>query len=164
MLSVPPPPKRLSTLLPPSAPRVLSLAHPNATLSSTSSAATSFARYQTYFPKKSISSSTRKGSTCISRVVVSVSCRNELYLRPAVRILSQMSESFRIRLATAADANIIAWHRARMFQDMGDLSAGAFETLRTKARACIEEWLERGGYVGWLASTADELETIVGGA
>jgi len=75
-----------------------------------------------------------------------------------------MSESFRIRLATAADANTIAWHRACMFQDMGDVSADAFETLRSKARACIEEWLERGGYVGWLVSTADEPETIVGGA
>ena len=75
-----------------------------------------------------------------------------------------MSESFRIRLATAADASTIAWHRARMFQDMGDVSADAFETLRTKARACIGEWLERGGYVGWLASPADRPEIIIGGA
>ena len=51
-----------------------------------------------------------------------------------------------------------------MFQDMGDVSDDAFETLRTKARACIEEWVDRGSYVGWLASTADEPETIVGGA
>src|SRR5438552_5003146 len=147
MLSVPPPPKRLSTLLPPSAPRVLSLAHPNATLSSTSSAATSFARYQTYFPKKSISLSTlssielnvgcsafgRRGDT--ARPVSACSAESFgvggldgclVFLSTLTNQLStflcKMSESFRIRLATAADANIIAWHRARMFQGMGDLS------------------------------------------
>jgi len=75
-----------------------------------------------------------------------------------------MSELFRIRFASRNDADTIAWHRVRMFQDMGDVSADAFETLHTKARACIGEWLERGGYVGWLASPADEPETIVGGA
>src|SRR3979411_2293308 len=58
--------------------------------------------------------------------------------------LFKMSESFRIRFATSQDADTIAWHRARMFQDMGDVSVDAFETLRKKARACIEEWLPRG--------------------
>jgi GNAT superfamily N-acetyltransferase len=76
----------------------------------------------------------------------------------------QMSESFRIRLATFADAETIAWHRARMFQDMGDVSAEAFETLRGKARTRIEEWLDRGDYVGWLASPANQPEIVVGGA
>ena len=75
-----------------------------------------------------------------------------------------MSESFRIRFATSQDADAIAWHRARMFQDMGDVSVDAFETLRKKARACIEEWLERGAYVGWLASPADKPKIIIAGA
>src|SRR3979411_2438626 len=72
-----------------------------------------------------------------------------------------MSESFRIRFATSQDADTIAWHRARMFQDMGDVSVDAFETLRKKARACIEEWLERGAYVGWLASPAHRPGIII---
>src|ERR1700731_1722922 len=78
--------------------------------------------------------------------------------------LFKMSESFRIRFATSQDADTIAWHRARMFQDMGDVSVDAFETLRKKARACIEEWLERGAYVGWLATPAARPEIIIAGA
>jgi|ERR1700682_4626380 len=76
-----------------------------------------------------------------------------------------MSKEFRIRRATAQDAEIIAWHRARMFQDMGEIIAGdAFEILRTKTRPLIKEWLENGDYVGWLATPADESATVVGGA
>ena len=51
-----------------------------------------------------------------------------------------------------------------MFQDMGDVFGHAFETLRAKARARLEDWLERGDYVGWLASPANKPEIIVGGA
>src|ERR1700730_7520995 len=75
-----------------------------------------------------------------------------------------MSDTFRVRRANLQDAEIIAWHRARMFQDMGEVSGEAFESLRTKARACLEEWFERGDYVGWLASPVDKPETIVSGA
>jgi GNAT superfamily N-acetyltransferase len=75
-----------------------------------------------------------------------------------------MTETFRIRRATAHDADIIAWHRARMFQDMGEVSGHAFETLRANAQARLEDWLERGDYIGWVASPADKPETIVGGA
>jgi len=51
-----------------------------------------------------------------------------------------------------------------MFQDMGDVSRDAFETLRAKARARLREWLDCGDYVGWLATPADQLEMVVGGA
>ena len=44
------------------------------------------------------------------------------------------SDTFQIRRAIAQDADIISWHRARMFQDMGDVSGDAFEILRAKAR------------------------------
>lgn len=74
-----------------------------------------------------------------------------------------MTENFRIRRATRQDADIVAWHRARMFQDMGEVSGDAFETLRTKARARLEEW-ERGDYLGWLASCADKLDVVIAGA
>jgi hypothetical protein len=65
-----------------------------------------------------------------------------------------MHDIFRIRRATVQDADIIAWHRARMFQDMGDVSDDAFEILRAKARVRLKEWLESGDYIGWLATPA----------
>jgi GNAT superfamily N-acetyltransferase len=75
-----------------------------------------------------------------------------------------MHDIFRIRRATVQDADIIAWHRARMFQNMGDVSDDAFEILRAKARVRLKEWLESGDYIGWLATPADKPETVVGGA
>jgi GNAT superfamily N-acetyltransferase len=75
-----------------------------------------------------------------------------------------MHDTFRIRRATAQDAGIVAWHRARMFQDMGDVSRDAFEILRAKARARLKEWLDSGDYVGWLATPVDQPEMVVGGA
>jgi GNAT superfamily N-acetyltransferase len=75
-----------------------------------------------------------------------------------------MHDIFRIRRATVQDADIIAWHRARMFQDMGDVSDDAFEILRAKARVRLKEWLESGEYIGWLAIPADKPQTVVGGA
>jgi GNAT superfamily N-acetyltransferase len=75
-----------------------------------------------------------------------------------------MPDTFRIRRATAQDAGIVAWHRARMFQDMGDVSRDAFEILRAKARARLSKWLNSGVYVGWLATPADQPEMVVGGA
>src|SRR4030095_16187948 len=75
-----------------------------------------------------------------------------------------MHDIFRIRRATVQDADIIASHRARMFQDMGDVSDDGFEILRSKARLRLKEWLESGDYIGWLAAPADKQETVVGGA
>jgi hypothetical protein len=80
---------------------------------------------------------------------------------PAQRVAS---DTFQIRRAAAQDADIISWHRARMFQDMGDVSEDAFEILRTKARTRLEQWIDNGNYIGWLATPADEPETVVGGA
>jgi len=75
-----------------------------------------------------------------------------------------MNDTFRIRRATVHDADVIAWHRARMFHDMGEVSDEVFEILRSKARTCLKEWLESGDYVGWLAVSGDKPETVVGGA
>jgi GNAT superfamily N-acetyltransferase len=74
------------------------------------------------------------------------------------------SDTFQIRRATAQDADIISWHRARMVQDMGDVSGDAFEILRGKARTRLEQWIDNGNYIGWLATPADEPEMIVAGA
>jgi GNAT superfamily N-acetyltransferase len=75
-----------------------------------------------------------------------------------------MGKDFCIRLATPADARIIAWHRARMFQDMGELPGPAFEILRAKAEAHLVGLLQRGEYLGWLGSPADQPHEVVGGA
>lgn len=75
-----------------------------------------------------------------------------------------MSASFRVRHATPADADTIAWHRARMFHDMGDVPSELFDEFRVKAKVAIEEMLARGEYVGWLASPDDASDNIIGGA
>jgi GNAT superfamily N-acetyltransferase len=75
-----------------------------------------------------------------------------------------VSETLEVRRATARDADIIAWHRARMFQDMGDVSGDAFEILRVRARIRLEQWINSGNYVGWLATPASKPEMIVAGA
>jgi len=74
-----------------------------------------------------------------------------------------MSQQLRIRLATPADADTIAWHRARMFQDMGEVPANLFEPFRAESWEQIYQMLVRGEYIGWLASPEDD-EEIVGGA
>src|SRR5215475_13668279 len=74
------------------------------------------------------------------------------------------SDTFHIRRATAQDVDIISWHRARMFQDMGDVSVDAFEILRRKARTRLEQWINNETYVGWLATPANQPEMIVAGA
>ena len=71
---------------------------------------------------------------------------------------------FQIRRATPADAATIAHHRARMFQDMGELSAEATELLRTKAQPVIASALQCGDYLAWLASSADKPAVIIAGA
>jgi len=75
-----------------------------------------------------------------------------------------MSESFRLRPATLADADTIAWHRARMFQDMGEVPPELFDEFRSRARAALEEMIARGEYVGWLASAENAPDQIIGGA
>lgn len=69
-----------------------------------------------------------------------------------------------MRLATDADAAVVAWHRARMWQDMGDVPPDLFEPLRAKAGAYLKEALASGGYIGWLATPAAAPETVIGGA
>lgn len=75
-----------------------------------------------------------------------------------------MSEPLTIRLATPDDAGVIAAHRARMFDEMGEVPAEAFETLRTKSRERLRDLLTRGAYIGWLAVSAREPDVIAGGA
>ncbi len=75
-----------------------------------------------------------------------------------------MSGTFRIRLADPADADTIAWHRARMFQDMGDVPPALFDSFRAKSREAMNELFAQGEYIGWLASPEDQPDRIVAGA
>jgi hypothetical protein len=59
---------------------------------------------------------------------------------------------FNIRLAKLGDVEMISWHRARMFQDMGELPPELFETFRVQSRDKLRRMFERGEYIGWLAS------------
>jgi GNAT superfamily N-acetyltransferase len=71
---------------------------------------------------------------------------------------------FHIRLATLADADTIARHRARMFQDMGDLPPDLFEPFRVKSRELLHDLLARNEYIGWLASPENNANNIIAGA
>lgn len=72
--------------------------------------------------------------------------------------------SFFVRQARLEDAPIIARHRARMFQDMGELSAAVFDDFLEEARVWLERALASGEYVGWLGVPRDKPELIAGGA
>jgi len=73
-------------------------------------------------------------------------------------------EKFVIRRAEAGDAAIIGWHRARMFQDMGEVPPEMFEPLRAESERWLAAALTSGEYLGWLGSPEKAPETIAGGA
>jgi GNAT superfamily N-acetyltransferase len=51
-----------------------------------------------------------------------------------------------------------------MFQDMGEISAAAFDGFLAEARVWLERALDSGEYVGWLGVPKDKPEIIAGGA
>lgn len=71
---------------------------------------------------------------------------------------------FAIRRAETRDAPIIGWHRARMFQEMGDVPNEQFEPLRAAAEDWSARTIASAEYVGWLASPADDVERVIAGA
>jgi len=75
-----------------------------------------------------------------------------------------MPNAFEIRMATAADRELISCHRACMFKDMGELPPELFESFRVQSRDKLQGMFERGDYIGWLASPENEPARIVAGA
>jgi len=71
---------------------------------------------------------------------------------------------YRIRRATAADAGVLARHRAEMFRDMGELPASVYDTLIDAARAYLTQAVTDGRYVGWVAELDAGSREIIGGA
>lgn len=74
------------------------------------------------------------------------------------------ADKFHVRLATIEDAEIIAWHRARMFQDMGDLKSRLFEAFRVKSCERLRDVIARGEYVGWLTTLKITPDKVIAGA
>jgi GNAT superfamily N-acetyltransferase len=58
----------------------------------------------------------------------------------------------RIRLATAADAALLARHRADMFRDMGRCNAATHGPLMAASAAYFTRAIPAGEYAGWIAT------------
>jgi GNAT superfamily N-acetyltransferase len=71
---------------------------------------------------------------------------------------------FEIRFATTADAEVIGWHRARMFQDMGMVPDDLFESFRATSAERVRTALASGEYIGWLVPHPEHAENIIAGA
>ena len=68
---------------------------------------------------------------------------------------------YEIRLATAADAVVIAHHRVAMFRDMGILEGADAAALAAGARGQLAAALTTGMYTGWLVEHTDRV--VAGG-
>ena len=55
-----------------------------------------------------------------------------------------------VRVATTADAAVVARHRVAMFRDMGVLGAADGDALEVGSRLALAGALADGGYRGWL--------------
>jgi GNAT superfamily N-acetyltransferase len=75
-----------------------------------------------------------------------------------------MKPEIGIRRANIQDADIIGYHRARMFHDMGEIPDHLFEAFRLRSAERLRELLNSGEYVGWLAANAAKPDQIVAGA
>jgi GNAT superfamily N-acetyltransferase len=75
-----------------------------------------------------------------------------------------MSDTIEVRLATTADAPVLARHRAEMFRDMGNLADDHYGPLLAAAERELAAWLASGDYVGFIASPHARPGEIVAGA
>ena len=75
-----------------------------------------------------------------------------------------MAEGIVVRLATEADAPVVARHRVAMFRDMGTLPAEQGPPLLAAAEPYFRRAIPEGTYVGWLAAPAGRPGDIVAGA
>jgi GNAT superfamily N-acetyltransferase len=70
---------------------------------------------------------------------------------------------FDVRWATAADADVIARHRAEMFSDMGHLPQPLYPDLVARTVTYLREAIPRAEYIGWLASSNDTPDVVIAG-
>lgn len=72
-----------------------------------------------------------------------------------------MSDAIDVRLATTADAPVLARHRASMFRDMGELQDNQYGAMLAAAENDLAAWLVTGDYVGFVASPRSRPGEIV---
>ena len=75
-----------------------------------------------------------------------------------------MNPEIAVRLATFRDAEIVAYHRASMFHQMGQLSDQLFEPFQKRSTERLRELFESGEYLGWLACPAKQTDKVIAGA
>jgi GNAT superfamily N-acetyltransferase len=75
-----------------------------------------------------------------------------------------MADSALIRLATPADAPILAQHRVAMFRDIGTIHPASEADLLAASIAYFASALVSGEYVGWVAQEPDDPHVVVAGA
>jgi GNAT superfamily N-acetyltransferase len=84
-----------------------------------------------------------------------------MYAR-AARTIDAMSHVFVVRNATAADAAVIARHRAEMFRDMGQLPSAVYPDLIEQTISYLSSAIGSGEYVGWLVTVQDSTDVFAG--
>ena len=60
------------------------------------------------------------------------------------------------RLATAADAPLIAAHRRAMFEDMGSASPSTLDEMTRSFKPWVERKIAEGKYLGWITEDTTE--------
>ena len=75
-----------------------------------------------------------------------------------------MADAFRLRLATPADARILADHRVGMFRDIGTVRPDLEGPLREASIEYFARALPSGEYVGWVAYRPEDPAAVLAGA
>jgi GNAT superfamily N-acetyltransferase len=75
-----------------------------------------------------------------------------------------MTASYDIRLATPADAFLLAMQRVAMFRDMGRTTPELERPLLESCTEYMAKALARGEYVGWVAQLTAPSHPVIGGA
>jgi GNAT superfamily N-acetyltransferase len=70
---------------------------------------------------------------------------------------------FTIRLATVADAEVLARHRCEMFRDMGQLGDESYNDLARASAEYFSVAMPKGEYMAWLVAPASQPDLIVAG-
>lgn len=73
-------------------------------------------------------------------------------------------DSFNIRIATAADIDVIARHRTAMWAEMGVAPPDVHAALTAAGAGAIAPLLQAGDYVGWVATPAASHREVVASA
>lgn len=72
-----------------------------------------------------------------------------------------MNSGYHVRLATAADAAVIAHQRAAMFRDYLQIPTAEIDAIENASRPMIAEMMRRGEYFGWLVEIDNQ--AVAGG-